>query len=304
MSLKLGKKQIAMCIISGVLTIGMVANIVLASTILPARSEDQAHLSSIPVGPLLYLPGAARQSASQVYGGKAISTLKRIAFTFDSGWIYEYTPALLDILHDAGIRATFFSRGKWAEANPDLIRRMVAEGHLIGNHSYTHPDMTKLSLIEMTKEIQLADAVLRELIGYKPWLYRPPYGACSPTVRKLLAEQGYTHSVMWTIDTTDWMGPGVQVIIDKVLKNAKDADIVLMHVGAPQTIQALPTIIAGLREKGYEFVLVDELVEPLATADGRVPYRLRADDTLSKVLEKFGITIEELLELNPCLLFK
>ncbi|MDP3487742.1 MAG: polysaccharide deacetylase family protein [Bacillota bacterium] len=287
------------CSISVILLIAVVANIIMAGVVTPAIPEPS--VTPLRAGSVIYLPGEAQTSAQLVYQGQASSSTMRIALTFDSGWIFEYTPALLDILRDQGVEAAFFHRGKWAEANHDLVKRIVAEGHLIGNHSYTHPYMDKLSRAQVAQEITLADIALEKLVGYKPWLYRPPYGSCTPTVRQVLAEQGYTHSIMWTVDSHDWMDPGVQYIIDRVTKNAKDGAIVLMHVGAPQTIQALPAIINWLRNKDYEIVLVDEILPAVASADGRIPYRVREGDTLESVALKFEIDTELIIGLNPSL---
>ena len=286
------------CSVSVALILGVLANIIMAGgAIPPVIPEPQ--VTPLTAGAIIYLPGEVQPSAQLVYQGQPSESTLRIAFTFDSGWIFEYTPALLDILRDQGVAATFFHRGKWAEANPELVKRIIAEGHLIGNHSYTHPYMDKLSPAQVSEEIELADQALEKLTGYKPWLYRPPYGSCTPAVRQALAERGYTHSIMWTIDSHDWMDPGVQYIIDRVTKNAKDGAIVLMHVGAPQTIEALPSIIEWLRNKDYEFVLLDDLLPHIAAADGRIPYRVREGDTLENVALKFQVSEDEILALNP-----
>lgn len=293
------RMDIFSCSISGILLAVVVANIIMAGVIAPAISEPPVTL--LQAGSVIYLPGEAQSGAQLVYQGQPSESTLRIALTFDSGWIFEYTPALLDILRDQGVVATFFHRGKWAEANPELVTRIVAEGHLTGNHSYTHPYMDKLSPAEVAKEITLADIAIEKLVGYKPWLYRPPYGNCTPSIRQALSEQGYTHSIMWTIDSHDWMDPGVQYIIDRVTKNVKDGAIVLMHVGAPQTIQALPEIIDWLRNKDYDFVLLDDLLPANASADGRMPYRVRDGDTLESVALKFDIDTEQIIRLNPSL---
>lgn len=294
--LKLERKQIFACVGSVVMLVAIALNIFYYQ---PLTAVEPVKEAPLPVGNVVYIPSVGNGSAQLVYQGLASTGDKRIAFTFDSGWIAEYTPALLQILKDKNVPATFFHRGKWAESNPHLVRQMVEDGHLIGNHSYTHPYMDRLSAVKVEEEIRKATEVLENLAGYKPWLYRPPYGACSPAVRKELAEQGYTHSVMWTIDTHDWKNPGVQYIINRVVDNAKDGAIVLMHVGAPQTITALPTMIDKLREMGYTFALLDDLLEPVAAADGRIPHRVRDGETLESLAQKFGVVPEELLTLNP-----
>ena len=259
-------------------------------------TQDNVVLSP---GTVLYIPGEAQREAKLVHGGEPLEGRKRIALTFDSGWIAEHTPALLDILRKEGVPATFFHRGKWAEANPELVRQIVADAHLIGNHSYTHPYMDKLLPEELVAEIEQAHHVLEELIGYSPWLYRPPYGSCTPAIRQTLSELGYTHSIMWSIDTHDWKDPGVNYIVRRVLDNARDGAIVLMHVGAGQAVDALPQIIAGLRSAGFEFVLVDELLPLRASATGLMPYRVRAGDTWESVAFTYSIEVKELIAFNP-----
>jgi peptidoglycan/xylan/chitin deacetylase (PgdA/CDA1 family) len=253
-------------------------------------------------GSMLYLPADAQSEAKLVRSGSSVEGKMRIALTFDSGWIAEYTPALLDILRAEGVLATFFHRGKWAEANPDLIRQMIEDGHLIGNHTYTHPHMDKLTTEAVVTEIEQAHKVLEELIGYSPWLYRPPYGSCTPSIRRTLSQLGYTHSVMWSIDTHDWKDPGVNYIVRRVLDNAHDGAVVLMHVGAGQTVEALPQIIAELRCRGFEFVLIDEIIVPWGTVEGLIPYRVRPGDTLGNLMDTYGLSKEDLITVNPGLI--
>lgn len=262
-----------------------------------AEPEELTVATSPPLipGSILYIPADVQSMAKLVYEGELAEGQKRIALTFDSGWIAEYTPALLNTLRSEDVPATFFNRGKWAETNPGLVKQMVLDGHLIGNHSYTHPHMNTLSREEVALEITRAHEVLAEIAGYSPWLYRPPYGSCTPSIRETLAQLGYTHSVMWSIDTHDWKDPGVEYIVRRVLDNARDGAIVLMHVGAGQTVEALPQIIAGLRNAGFEFALVDELLPIHASATGLVPYRVSDGDTLQSIASKHGVQVEKIM---------
>ncbi len=265
------------------------------------RDVAVATYSPLTPGSILYIPADAQGMAKLVYEGELAESHKRIALTFDSGWIAEYTPALLDILRSEGVPATFFHRGKWAESNSGLVKQMVLDGHLIGNHSYTHPHMNTLSREEVDLEITLAHELLAEITGYSPWLYRPPYGSCTPAIRETLSQLGYTHSVMWSVDTHDWKDPGVQYIVRRVLDNATDGAIVLMHVGAPQTVEALPHIITGLRTQGFAFVLVDDLLLPRGTSHGLLPYRVRIGDTLDSLASMYSVNVDEIVALNPAL---
>ncbi len=188
---------------------------------------------------------------------------KRVALTFDCGADRGNAPAILDYLRQQGIAATFGVTGRWAEQNPDLIRRMVDEGHQIVNHTYDHQSFTGLSMRalplsaeQIAAELERADAVLRHITGSttRPY-YRPPYGDESPDTLKAVAAAGYNVDVRWTLDSLGWDGLSAARIEARVLQDAVPGAIILMHVGAAsQDATALPRVVAGLRAGGYRFV--------------------------------------------------
>lgn len=203
--------------------------------------------------------GTGAGAASTGAAGSAKRATKSIALTFDAGWVYDTTGELLDILDREGVRATFFLRAKWVEDHPDLARAIAARGHLVGDHSFSHQDMTRLTPEAREAELTRSEAVFQSVLGRKPTLFRPPYGAYDRVLLGELNSHGYRAAVMWTIDSLDWEEPGADKVGAKVLKNARDGAIVLMHIGSHDGLKALPAIIEGLRRDGYQFVRLDAI---------------------------------------------
>ncbi len=201
-----------------------------------------------------------------VWSGISSSGGKPIALTFDAGWEYAQTMQLLDVLAQHQVQATFFLRGGWAKDHPDLVQAISSRGHLIGNHSLAHGHMASMTKEQMAADIAETTGLIKNMVGYTPYLFRPPFGEYNKTLLNVLGQQGYAYTVMWTVDSHDWAETmnGVQVteqyLIDRVLNNASAKGIVLMHVGGYQTVSALPEIITGLRAAGYTLVKLDELL--------------------------------------------
>ncbi|MED3993747.1 polysaccharide deacetylase family protein [Peribacillus frigoritolerans] len=188
---------------------------------------------------------------------------KRIALTFDDGPEDIYTPQILDILRQKGVKATFFVVGKQAREYPELLKQIYREGHAIGNHTWDHshlPDLTNQQLIE---NVQFTTAEIEKITGLKTDLFRPPYGEIQDQQVALLNNRGY-RSIMWTADTMDWSGVSAEDIQSRVKQNASPGVIVLQHnyhaSGKFETVKALPQIIDQLRAQGYEFVTVPTLL--------------------------------------------
>ncbi|MEN6370980.1 MAG: polysaccharide deacetylase family protein [Armatimonadota bacterium] len=186
----------------------------------------------------------------------------RIALTFDAGASPKPTPALLRILASKGVRATFFLTGKWVEGNRELTRQIAAAGHEIGNHTYSHPDLRKLTDDEIREQLARTEELVQSTAGIstKP-LFRAPFGARDSRVLSVAHDEGY-RSVYWTVDSWDAFKKGIAAdeIRDRVLDRSQDGSIVLMHCGSSPTVDALPEIIDGLRARGYELVTVSELI--------------------------------------------
>ncbi len=190
---------------------------------------------------------------------------KIIALTFDDGPDPADTPAILDLLKQYEAKATFFVVGKRVEMYPELAKREIVEGHEIANHTYSHSYFRKRMGGEKIKnEILKAEQAIFTTTGEKPHLFRPPGGYYSENVVDASKKNGYL-VVMWSWhqDTEDWNKPGVNKIVNKVLKNARNGDIVLFHdyvEGKSQTLEALKQVLPELKERGYRFVTVSELL--------------------------------------------
>lgn len=192
-----------------------------------------------------------------------------MALTFDAGSDCGFAAQILDTLAAEGIPATFGMTGRWAEANPDLVRRMVDEGHLLVNHTYDHRSFTGLSTgaapltaAERLDELTRADQAVAAITGSSmaPW-FRPPYGDVDASVNADLGAAGYRYDVLWTVDSLGWKGLGAADIETRCLDRAGPGVIYLFHVGSQsQDAAALPDLISGLRDRGYGFVRVDGLV--------------------------------------------
>lgn len=194
---------------------------------------------------------------------------KQVALTFDDGPDNYYTLQILDILKREHIKATFFVVGRMAQNHPDSLRKIYEAGHTIGNHSWNHPEFTKLSKSAVEWQIASTNNVISSVIGRKPILFRPPYGAMNNGLEHLVAGVGFK-IIYWDVDTVDWNFPTSAQILQTVKKELKPGSIILQHCagdkGIEASVQALPSIIAYLRQQGYQFVTVDQLIHSPAYA--------------------------------------
>lgn len=207
--------------------------------------------SSMPTVP----PAGAKLSYSQVN-----ITQKALAMTFDDGPHPSLTPKLLDILKARNIKCTFFVIGKNAQMYPNIIRRMIAEGHEIANHTWNHPALTSRSDDQIRSELKQSENALMAAANYRPHLIRPPYGAINTRIKELMfSEFGYS-TIMWSVDPQDWRRPGVSVVTSRLVNGAHPGAIMLAHDIHPPTIQAMPAMFDQLLAKGYQFVTVSQLL--------------------------------------------
>jgi peptidoglycan-N-acetylglucosamine deacetylase len=183
-----------------------------------------------------------------------------IAMTFDDGPSPETTPRLLDILKQRNIKATFFMIGQNAEHNPAIVQRILAEGHEIGNHSWTHPQLSKLSDDRVTEEINKTQAAIKNACGYTPVILRPPYGAITARQKQWIEQQFGLSVIIWTVDPFDWKRPGASVIEQRILAGARPGAIILSHDIHKQTVDAMPATLDALAAKGFKFVTVSQLI--------------------------------------------
>lgn len=184
-----------------------------------------------------------------------------MALTFDSGAAAGSTAEILDTLRENGVRSTFFITGQWAESNPTLVKRMVAEGHTISNHSYSHPDFTKIGDAALVSELSRTEETIKRIAGVssKPY-FRPPFGAYDNRVLRLLGQEGYK-AIFWTLDSTDWREESTAESVRRQVVTKSGAGYIVVHHSAPdKTAKALPLIIRQLREKGLQIVNLPELL--------------------------------------------
>ncbi|MFH5835267.1 SH3 domain-containing protein [Proteiniclasticum sp. C24MP] len=209
---------------------------------------------------------AAVASSTVITRGLVSASAKQIALTFDAGWEFATTIPLLNMLDQQGVKATFFLRALWVSDHPELAKEILKRGHSIQNHSLTHPHMNEMTEAEIRKEFTDSTAIFRNVLGITPTLFRPPFGEYNSTVLKVAGEQGYKYTVMWSIDTVDWATTHNDVtvdadyIIDRVLSKVTDKDIVLMHIAYMKTVEALPEMIQTLKDRGYTFKTVPQMV--------------------------------------------
>lgn len=190
--------------------------------------------------------------AAGLAGGEA----KRVALTFDDGPHPEYTGQLLDGLKKRGVKATFFVTGEHAKLHPDLIERMHEEGHLIGNHTYSHVQLTSGNKDKFREELRETNKVIEEITGEEVLYVRPPYGSWDKSLEKELN----MFPVLWTVDPTDWSCMNAEIVTKRVLSKVKENDIILLHDYYKTSVEAALLIVDALLSEGYEFVTVDELL--------------------------------------------
>ena len=193
---------------------------------------------------------------------RAATEEKRIALTFDDGPNEKKTREILGVLAEYDVKATFFVIGENAEAHPDRIREIYDAGHEIGNHTWSHGNLTRLGRDRIREEVRKTEEVLMRICGEKPAVFRPPGGCWSESSIAVVEEMGYT-CVLWSVDTRDWTMPGADSVIRRVAGKTRGGDIVLFHdLGDEKlpTPDALRVLLPQLREEGYEFVTVSELL--------------------------------------------
>lgn len=201
---------------------------------------------------------AARQAAGEGMLRLVAETREHpvVALTFDDGPSKKYTPVLLEGLRERHVVASFFLMGKNIPGNEELLKQMQKDGHLIGNHTYNHIQLDKVTMEKAREEIEKTSNAIYRVTGCYPVYIRPPFGAW----RKDLDLAVTMFPVFWDVDTLDWKSKNVASVLSIVKKNAGDGKIILMHDGYGTSVEAALKIVDMLTEKGYEFVTVDRLL--------------------------------------------
>ncbi len=182
--------------------------------------------------------------------------VRKIAITFDDGPHPSYTAQLLDGLKERGVVASFFVTGEHAELHPDIIKRMQEEGHLIGNHTYSHIQLTRKNREEFKEELIKTNEILKDITGEEVQYVRPPYGSWDKSFESELN----MFPVLWTVDPLDWSSHNVGRITEKIVKKAGENDIILMHDYYDTSVTAALQAVDELLEEGYTFVTVEEIL--------------------------------------------
>ena len=235
----------------------------------PRPAASALHEPSISIGatgPLPSLPPRVPASYRSVNIDRPL-----VALTFDDGPHPELTPKLLDILRQQGVRATFYVIGRSVDAHPDIARRIVAEGHEIANHTYTHPHLTKIGAARIDQEITKTTDAIQRATGRRPTNMRPPYGAINSRVEEALLRKHGLDVIMWSVDPLDWQRPGPSVVTQRMVEGARPGGILLAHDIHPGTIEAMPSTISQLKAKGFGFATVSQLLALQQAGSARAP---------------------------------
>ena len=180
----------------------------------------------------------------------------KIALTFDDGPSTAWTPALLDGLKERGVKATFFLIGENADKNPEIVKRMAEEGHLIGNHTYSHIQLTSDNKEVFREELVKTNEILKAITGENVTYIRPPYGSWD----KSLEQDLNMFPVLWNVDPLDWCTPDAGLVMSRVLQQVEDGDIILLHDYYDTSVTAALMIVDEMKKQGYEFVTVEEIL--------------------------------------------
>ena len=217
----------------------------------------------------IFLGGGVVTGAAAVYGGKTTRKLpiysvetdeKAVALSFDASWGADKTQDILDTLTRYDIKANYFVVSFWAEKYPDMLKKLGDSGRVeIGTHSNTHPHMPKLSRNQIELELTASVDIIEKCTEKKVELFRPPFGDYNDTLLEEAEKLGL-YTIQWDVDTLDWKDISSQKMAERVLNNVKNGSIVLMHNDGKNTVQALPLIIEGLKNKGYSFKTIGELI--------------------------------------------
>jgi peptidoglycan/xylan/chitin deacetylase (PgdA/CDA1 family) len=199
---------------------------------------------------------------------------RQLALTYDDGPNEPYTSQLLEVLENHGARATFFLIGQFVTARPAIARSLVEAGHAVGNHTYTHPDLTALSRAELERELQTASRAIEDATGTRPTLFRPPFGRRSRRILAVVRAQGMT-PVMWRAACYDWKATSAQSIVNTLVAHIRGGEVIQLHDGSHRKLgvdrshclKATDEILRHYREAGYEFVTVPEMMAHAARAE-------------------------------------
>jgi len=212
----------------------------------PNTSYQEPPFASIPPAKLRWISGR--------------NDLQIAALTFDDGPHPQYTPRILDELKKRNVKATFFTLGRSVDLYPQITARIAQEGHEIGNHTYTHGNLSKMSTASIQKEMDRGrDAIVRAT-GIQPRIMRAPYGAIKSSQRQMIFDKYKYPEIFWSVDSRDWESKNTKSVTNIIMRDTKPGGIILVHDIQKSAVDALPVFLDGLIAKGYKFVTVSELI--------------------------------------------
>lgn len=211
---------------------------------------------------------SAGSDARSTFGGVIVRKLpvysvdrsdKKIAITFDCAWGVEHTDEIIDAANRYGVKCTFFAVQFWTERYPEYIKKLDENGIEIGTHSKTHPHMSTLSEKEIREELSSSAAAIEKITGKKVTLFRAPFGDYNDALITVAEDMGLK-TIQWDVDSLDWKDLSAAEIAARIVKRVKSGSIILCHNNGKNTAAALPIVFSDLKDKGYEFVTVSELL--------------------------------------------
>ncbi len=214
------------------------------------------------------MTGMANEQVSAVFNNRSLRKVpvygvdtqeKVVALTFDAAWGADKTQGILDILDKHGVDGTFFLVGFWIDKYPEMVKKIAESGCDIGNHSNNHLNMSTLSKDKIAEELDYVTNQVKDLTGAQTKFFRPPFGDYNNTLLEVVEEKGMI-GVQWTVDSLDWKGLSATEILSRVNKGVKNGSIILFHNNSDNILEALPLVIANLKNQGYKMVRLSELI--------------------------------------------
>ena len=239
----------------------LLCGVCLLARLAPAQEPAATPAPIANATPAPVADGAALQTpAAQITWSSVRVNGPFIAMTFDDGPSAKLTPKLLDLLAERHIHVTFFVVGENAKTHPEILKRAVAEGHEIGNHSWDHPDFARKSDDFVRSQLDRTNDAIKDAIGHVPTLMRPPYGSVTKDQRKWIAADYGFKIILWSVDPLDWRRPGPDIVHKRIVEGTRNGGIILSHDIHPGTVEAMPATLDELLGKGFKFVTVSELL--------------------------------------------
>jgi peptidoglycan/xylan/chitin deacetylase (PgdA/CDA1 family) len=228
----------------------------------PAPTATRALPASQPGAPLQAAPApeAPKPGGPKITYNSVYVEGPYIAMTFDDGPHATLTPKLLDMLAARKLKATFYVVGKCVAEYPDILKRIAREGHEVASHSWSHPNLGKMSDEGVRSELRRTDDIIKQTIGVRPTNMRPPYGSITPRQKGWINDEFGYRVIIWDVDPFDWKRPGSAVVTSRIVNQTKPGSIILAHDIHPATVEAMPETFDQLTAKGFKFVTVSELL--------------------------------------------